>query len=97
MNAAVNLNIPAESWEETGDADTGGTDSRLLATVVIGGCHFHADAICVVDNEDGDQEAVGLYDDILDNIRNVDGDGGSFQTTTINGKEYVIVIYPYQR
>lgn len=96
------LRIPAAAWEPAGPDDD--KTARLMATVVIGGCFFHAEAF-----------AVKVYDDEGAGAKNVQGPvsdefvsqfahlfagseaDGHFETVSIGkpARDYVIFLYPF--
>ena len=75
-------------------ADDQPAETRLWCSVNLGGMALHMEAIQVAEI-DGMQRAVNpdLEDDLdaLSRIANT----GPFRTTTIRGKEYVLVLTPY--
>lgn len=85
----------ALTWDETGhESDPA---ARLLAHIRIAGLDMHLEAWAITYDEDGMQEvtaatmrsdAFGTICDIMDT---------AFETTTINGREYVLIATPYGR
>jgi hypothetical protein len=92
--------IVSESvWEQTGsESDVPEFHmpwSRLLTTVVIAGTTMHLEAFAVVDDADAGLVAVdGDFGGELEAIFTLLGDSRP-GTTTILGREYVLVAYPY--
>ena len=86
-------------WDAIGDDpfDTGRNEdahSVLLGCITIGGTHFHAEAIEVTTDDDGEQIAVPATK--VDFLRELqDREGIEFQTVEIADRNYVLVILPY--
>jgi len=81
------------------DADwmNGGADTHHLTTIlVINGTFHHLEAIRVVEDEDGCQHATSPdFEDSIDALFTIGGDG-PFDTVTIRGDTYVLVVIPFQ-
>jgi 6-phosphofructokinase len=81
------------------DADwmNGGPDINHLTTIlVINGTFHHLEAIRVVEDEDGRQHAASPdFEDSIDAMFTIGGDG-PFDTVTIRGETYVLVVIPFQ-
>lgn len=83
-------------WYPNGGADCGNRD-RLLASVRLGGAHFHVEAIRIDTEADGVQASTCPYgSEILVNLFDISGCAG-FETVAIDGHDYVIVLYPFER
>lgn len=89
-------------WDPTGgtgsegdeDNDRKYAETRLYSKFDWFGTSFHVDAI-EVRREDGCLEAVNPdFESTINEMAEISGDG-NFETTFIDGREYVIVIYPW--
>jgi hypothetical protein len=92
------LQIPDEAWEESGpkeEDDPEGSDPslRLLAQATINGTPCHVEAYRVA--KDDIQRVDGAYFEQEWNGLCALQDYGAYQTTTIRGREYVLVITPH--
>lgn len=85
------LRISDEDWLNGGD------DADHLTTIlVINGTFHHLEAIRVIEDEDGRQLAASVdFEDTLDAMYTIGGDG-PFDTVTIRGDTYVLVVVPFQ-
>jgi 6-phosphofructokinase len=85
------LTIPDDDWMN------GGADTNHLTTIlVINGMFHHLEAIRVVEDEDGRQQAAAAaFEDSIDALFTIGGDG-PFDTVTIRGDTYVLVVIPFQ-
>lgn len=85
------LRISDDDWLKGGD------DADHLTTIlVINGTFHHLEAIRVVEDEDGRQLAASAdFEDTIDAMYTVGGDG-PFDTVTIRGDIYVLVVVPFQ-
>jgi hypothetical protein len=96
------LSIPDEAWRASGDpADaveerTADERSLLTAVVTINGTFHHLVAYEVT-TADGEVVAPADEDksEEIDNYYVASGAIGSFATTTIGGREYVVVMTPF--
>jgi 6-phosphofructokinase len=72
-------------------------DSNHLTTIlVINGAFHHLEAIRVIDDEDGRQHAASPdFEDSIDAMFTIGGDG-PFDTVSINGDSYILVVIPFQ-
>jgi 6-phosphofructokinase len=85
------LDVSQLEWQ-----DTEGDRSHLLAILVISGTFHHLEAIRVIEDEDGRQRAASPdLEDTLDALFTIGGDG-PFDTVTIRGETYVLVVIPFQ-
>jgi len=77
-------------------ANGGADDDHLTAILVINGTFHHLEAIRVIEDEDGRQHAASPnFEDSLDAMFVIGGDG-LFDTVTIRGESYVLVVTPFQ-
>ena len=85
------LTIADDDWMNGGD------DADHLTTIlVINGRFHHLEAIRVIEDEDGQQRAASPdFEDSLDAMFTIGGDG-PFDTVTIRGESYVLVVIPFQ-
>lgn len=94
----LTLDVPPELWEPTGDFDEGLTaESRLSGPIVyICGVPHHLEAYEVQYNEDDLQEIVNpqLADELAAVYQLNDQ---CLDTAAINGREYVIALFPHGR
>lgn len=86
----VVLTIPDDAWMEDRE------HHRLLAILVINGTFHHLEAIRVVEDDDGVQQAAS--EDLAETFEAMYqiGGEGAFDTVTIRGAEYVLVVTPFQ-
>ena len=75
----------------------GGSDANHLTTIlVINGTFHHLEAIRVIEDEDGRQHAASPdFEDTVDALFTIGGDG-PFDTVSIRGEPYVLVVVPFQ-
>jgi len=85
------LTIPDDDWMN------GGNDANHLTTIlVINGTSHHLEAIRVIEDQDGRQRAAAPdFEDSIDAMFTIGGDG-PFETVTIRGETYVLVVIPFQ-
>jgi hypothetical protein len=85
------LMIPDDDWMN------GGEDGNHLTTIlVINGTFHHLEAIRIIEDEDGGQRAASPdFEDVVDGMFLIGGDG-PFDTVTIRGETYVLVVIPFQ-
>ena len=85
------LTIPDDDWMN------GGADTNHLTTIlVVNGTFHHLEAIRVIEDEDGRQHAASPdFEDSIDAMITIGGDG-PFDTVTIRGETYVLVVIPFQ-
>jgi hypothetical protein len=85
------LTIPDDDWMNGGD-----DNHHLTTIVVINGTFHHLEAIRVIEDDGGRQHAASPdFDDIVDGVFMIGGDG-PFDTVTIRGEPYVLVVIPFQ-
>jgi hypothetical protein len=85
------LTISDDDWMN-GEADT----NHLTTILVINGTFHHLEAIRVIEDEDGRQHAASPdFEDIVDGMFLIGGDG-PFDTVSINGDPYILVVIPFQ-
>lgn len=82
-------------WEPSyGDDED--PESRLTAAFYINGLPMHLEARAVERDDAGIQIGVGPYPEDIDVLSAFAGEpDGGFMTTHINGREYVLVAYPF--
>jgi hypothetical protein len=86
----VVLTVPEDVWMDDGNGD------RLLAILVINGTFHHLEAIRVIEDDDGVQKAASEdLAETFDAMFQIGGEG-AFDTVTIRGTEYVLVVTPFQ-
>jgi hypothetical protein len=86
----VVLTIPEDAWMEDQSGD------RLLAILVINGTFHHLEALRVIEDDKGIQKTAS--DDLaetFDAMYQIGGEG-PFDTVTMRGAEYVLVVTPFQ-
>ncbi len=85
------LVIPEDDWMNGGD-----DNNHLTTILVINGTFHHLEAIRVIEDEDGRQHAASPdFEDSIDAMFTIGGDG-PFDTVTIRGATYVLVVIPFQ-
>jgi hypothetical protein len=84
------LSIPDDAWMEDRKGD------RLLAILVLNGTFHHLEAIRVIDDDDGIQQAASEDLAATLNAMYAIGGEGPFDTVTMRGSEYVLVVTPFQ-
>lgn len=83
-------------WQEIGEGP-GGKQTRLLAHVTMLGTDFHAEAVQVRTTKRGTQTALCEEgEQRLDAIHEEFGTSGPFETVDLAGRDYVLIITPYQ-
>lgn len=84
------LSVPDDAWMEDRNGD------RLLAILVLNGTFHHLEAIRVIEDDDGIQQAAS--DDLAETFDAMYAIGaeGPFDTVTMRGGEYVLVVTPFQ-
>lgn len=89
------LKIPPSAWEEAGPDDDKG--ARLMATVIILGCFFHAEAFAVVERDGIQVPDASDFREQFDRFASGAEADGKFETTLIgkSSREYVIFLYPF--
>lgn len=86
----LSLSIPEDAWMEDRNGD------RLLAILVLNGTFHHLEAIRVVDDDDGVQQAASEeFSETFEATYAIGGEG-PFDTVTMRGSEYVLVVTPFQ-
>jgi hypothetical protein len=85
------LMIPDDDWMNGGE-----DGNHLTSILVINGTFHHLEAIRVIEDEDGGQRAASPdFEDSIDALFTIGGDG-PFDTVTIRGETYVLVVIPFQ-
>ncbi len=85
------LTIPDDDWMNGGD-----NADHLTTILVINGTFHHLEAIRVIEDEDGRQHAASPeFEDTVDAMFQIGGDG-PFDTVSIKGDSYVLVVIPFQ-
>lgn len=98
LRSGMQLTVPDEAWTNTNAPDEA---PRLLTTVVINGTLMHLEAIAVHMHATPPettpiQEAVNSdEDEDLGLIFNAVAADGPWDTTTIDGREYVLIATPH--
>lgn len=89
------VNLPDGVWRPVGDEDLpGGEKAKLTTSITIADTRMHLDAWQV--DPDARSLQAALQDDTgLSEVAAGVGADGRFETTTIDGHEYVIVATPY--
>jgi hypothetical protein len=85
------LTIPDDDWMN------GGKDNDHLTTIlVINGTFHHLEAIRVCEDGDGRQHAASPeFEESVDAMFQIGGEG-PFDTVSIKGDSYVLVVIPFQ-
>lgn len=88
------IDIPDTAWKPVGDEELpGGEQAKLTTTITIAGTDMHLDAWQITPGDAG--QGALQDDDGLSEVAFGVGADGHFETTTIGGREYVIVATPY--
>ena len=86
----LRITITDEQWESTGDEEDPSARILLRENVSINGTGFHLEGWAV------DDEGYALYgEDDLSQIAAGVGADGPFETVTIRGREYALVMTPH--
>jgi hypothetical protein len=94
LRSSVTVTVPEHLWE-TNDGMDNPTD-RLSVTLLVGRYPMHFEAWAVTyDDEAMIQHAADGDDSDLDHLFAAVGGDGSFQTTTIRGRQYILVASPF--
>lgn len=90
------LVVPDDAWDWCGDEEQDPSRrTRATATITINGVMFHLDAWLVKDSEPFETQEMVEGDSDVDAIHGAVYADGSFETVTIEGREYVLVATPY--
>jgi hypothetical protein len=85
------LTIADNDWMNGGD-----NADHLTTILVINGTFHHLEAIRIIEDEDGRQHAASPeFEEIVDGMFLIGGDG-PFDTVSIKGDSYVLVVIPFQ-
>jgi hypothetical protein len=85
------LTIPDDAWMNGGD-----NADHLTTILVINGTFHHLEAIRICEDEDGRQHAAAPeFEESIDAMFQIGGDG-PFDTVSIKGDSYVLVVIPFQ-
>ena len=85
------LIIPDDDWMNGGD-----NADHLTTILVINGTFHHLEAIRIMEDEDGRQHAASPeFEESIDAMFQIGGEG-PFDTVTIRGERYVLVVIPFQ-
>jgi hypothetical protein len=93
-NAYPQIDAEALEWKDS-SFDSNFPRHRLLAQCSIAGCPMHLEAHEVRTDNDC-QEAVGSGSELLYHLEQISGGDGPWITTTIEGKEYIIIATPHR-
>lgn len=84
------LTVPEEAWMEGRNRD------HRVAILVINGTFHHLEAVRVVEDDEGIQKTASAdLAETLDAMYQI-GAEGPFDTVTMRGAEYVLVVTPFQ-
>jgi hypothetical protein len=85
------LTVADDDWMNGGD-----NADQLTTILVINGTFHHLEAIRIIEDDDGRQHAASPeFEEIVDGMFLVGGDG-PFDTVSIKGDSYVLVVIPFQ-
>jgi hypothetical protein len=85
------LTIPDDDWMNGGD-----NADHLTTILVINGTFHHLEAIRIIEDDDGRQHAASAeFEGSMDAMFTIGGDG-PFDTVSIKGDAYVLVVIPFQ-
>lgn len=86
------LTIPDDAWMNGGE-----NADHLTTILVINGTFHHLEAIRIVEDDDEQQQHASSpeFEASIDALYELGGDG-PFDTVTIRGATYVLVVIPFQ-
>ncbi len=85
------ITLADDDWMRTEE-----NNDHLTAILVVNGTFHHLEAIRVIDDEDGMQRvAAPDLEPTFDAMYEIGGEG-PFDTVTIRGETYVLVVTPFQ-
>lgn len=92
----TSISVPDSEWKLSGEY-LDDPHRRLLAHIVICGTSMHLEAYEAIRRSDEDGGGIRLYDDDADRALSIFVGEGGFpnDTTTIRGREYIIVATPF--
>lgn len=94
LGPSVNISVPDDLWEPNDGLDD--PLNALRVTLHVNGYPMHFEAWEVHEDEDGHQHAVAPeYEENIDALWSAVSGDGRFQTTRINGREYILVASPF--
>jgi hypothetical protein len=93
MATEVIVTVPDDAWEDGSYDDDAPARHRLVATLVVNGTRLHLEAHLVVPGADPQRTFAG--DEDVAAIHHAVGGDGPWQTTTIDGRAYVLVATPF--
>jgi hypothetical protein len=90
----ISITIPEKQWQPSGpDEDP---MSRMLCCIVINGTPHHLEAYAVTDDsEEGQIAAHESFEDNVNGAYMVGEPDKAFDTVTIYGRDYILVMTPY--
>jgi hypothetical protein len=95
---AIDIHIPDEAWEKTGDCggdeDHEDPNARLLVAIHINGVPHHVEAFAV-EEADGIQKPHPDFEYEYEGMCQMSQPDGSYQTVSINERDYVLSMSPY--
>lgn len=75
---------------------TEGYEGWLTGTFHLGNISMHVEAIEVVASDDGTLAVDSGLQDRIEGVRSFDDYGSHYETLKLAGKDYFLVIYPFQ-
>ena len=96
---AIKLDIPDELWENSGptseEDETNDPSARMFVTIQIFGVLHYLEAYAIDPDPDFQKPAYEGFEGNLDGVYMVGQPDKRFETVTIKGREYVLVMTPY--
>lgn len=96
LRTPIKLTIPSDQWEPIGFTCTPDEDPRVRLfgpPLAINGAFMHTMAIEVVEKDGVQTAAVPQLEPLLNDMQAIYE--GVYETVTIGGRQYVLLIHPY--
>lgn len=89
---AFDVTVGPEVWEQTGSEND--RRSRLLASAIINGRHFHMEAYATDPDASEQRLADSWFEDEWRGLCLLEPDG-AFETQEIEGRAYIVILRPH--
>lgn len=90
----MDIDAHALHWKDV-SAEDAKPNTRLLATLTLGGVSHHLEAFAVEERNGLQLTVDGRWDDTLGDYYEATGADGPFATVEMRGRRYVFVMTPY--